>query len=614
MHASHSNHMKATTLGLAAVLAATTTDIGIAKAQFSPRKPVEEINNSLHTTKTGTLTIKNPLRFTIQQKKGSQWETIGRGATITKTARLRPGATANFEFRIIDRNSPSKAIFNHSAGPLHSEMYRRASFKASLGHQGFEPTFQICIPGDRCRSGGALRSISRESAELTIRPNPATTSVKLGQGMAFKGNTSTPAAELLICSRRPPAVTYIPYFGGRIGRVNANGTSSNYLASGASDSALSQWCSRTFQGRSGFITKNLKLSDMIALTAGGASSYFSNSALSSMPGAPGAPGKNYWSLGRTYKTFIYDSNNKSVSLISSFNTSVREKLQDTFKSPGKSLYVVRNIYPSNRNQFIEIVNLTNAIAGINNIRGSVRANSRGSRWTVTVAGETMTVDVGKTTRDIDGDYKGLTIDNRPSMNISNARLTSSQNNQFEINFRVNVSKVTGEIYNDGGIDYDYEIKRGKIDMKIPFAIVKEGNAIKVNQLKNCARGECSTNISGFGFDLTGTPNFILRAFNVNKSKITGNVQETISKGIGKSLQTSLRPISARKFPMPTIGAIPGINANPLEYFLGINPDIVPNIHVNATAKTISLKYQPKVPFVTPAFMRSQIPLINISYP
>lgn len=608
--------MKARNLALATSAAAIFANTGIANAQFTPRTPtpgipepgrVDTINP--RSFKKHTLTVNNPLGFTIQQKKDGRWTTIGSAKKITRSANLPLGATARFEFRIVDRSNPRKEIFNHSAGGFSSEMWRSTTYTASLGHQGFERTFQVCIPGDRCRSGGNLRSITNDSAEITIRPNPATTKVKLGQGMAFKGNTSTPAMESVLCSP-PLGITYVPYFGGRIGGENANGTSGNYLASGTSSRALTQWCGKTFAGSSGFISKNLKLSDMIALTAGGAASFFRNSSLPNMPGAPGAPSAAYWNKGSTYKTFIWDSNTKQPRLIGTFDANVRKSLEETFSNNNKTLYVVRNIYPSNRDQYLKIVNLSNLISNLNNITGSVRANTSGSEWTVTVAGETETINMGEETQEIKEDYKGLKLENRPSMSVSNATLTSSGSNKFEVKFKVNVSKLEGEINNNWGVDYDYIISSGTLDITIPFAIEKEGSALKVKQLKNCARGQCTTNKSGFNFDLDDTPDIVLDLFtDVNKDKITRQIRNKISKNIGKGLQRNLAPLRQREFPIPTIGAIPNIS-NPLEYFLGIHPDIVPNIRVNASQKTISLKYKPQIPVITPEFMRSQVPLIT----
>lgn len=609
--------MKIGNLALAALITAASAHGAIVNAQFMPQTPRPGRPQTFDPAlwKTGTLTIQNPLGFTIQQQKNGRWETIGSSRTITKTAKLLPGTTATFKLRIVDRNNPNKTLFNHSAGGFSSEMWNRAEYTASLGHQGFEETFQICVPGDRCRSGGSLRSVSTYSAEITIRPNPATTSVKLGHGMAFQGNTSTNAPESILCSRNPIGITYIPYFGGTIGGIRANGTSNNYLAEGTSNRALRQWCGRTFPGSAGFISRDLKLSDMIALTAGGASQFFTNSSVADMPGAPGAPSAPYWNKGSHYRAFIYDSNSKRSTLLGTFNASVREKLEETFSNNSKKLYVVRNIYPSNRNQYITIVDLSNAISGISRVTGTIRANTSGSQWTVRIGEETRTVDIGEITEEIDSDYKGLTIDNdnAPSMSISNARMTSARSNEFAIKFNVNVSGISGEVNNDGGADWDYTIRSGTVQMEIPFAIIKEGDKLKVNQLKNCARGECTKSVSGFNFDLPNVPDLVLRAFDVNKYKITGDVQKTISQNVGKSLQQSLEPLASQEFSVPSIENVPGIS-NPLEHFLGINSNLVPNIQVNASQKTISLRYQPKVPFITPAFMRNQIPQVNISYP
>jgi len=401
--------MKTRILGITTAAAAILANTAIANAQFTPGTPrpetprpgsVDSINPELF--KEGTLTVNNPLGFTIQEKKNGRWTTIGRPRTITRSANLPPAATATFEFRIVDRRNPRKELFNHSSGGFSSEMWRRQTYTASLGHQGFERTFEVCVPGDRCRSGGSLRSITNYSAELTIRPNPATTSVKLGHGMAFKGNTSEAALESVLCSP-PLGLTYVPYFGGRIGGVNANGTRRNYLASETSADALEQWCGRTFPGSSGFISKNLKLSEMIALTAGGASTFFNNSSVQNMPGATGAPGGAYWNKGNTYRMFIWDSSAKQSRLIANFNANVRESLEETFGNNNKKLYVVRNIYPSNRNQYLNIVDLSDAIEGINDTEGTVSANSSGSRWTDTSGEQTEGVNMGEETTNIDED-------------------------------------------------------------------------------------------------------------------------------------------------------------------------------------------------------------------
>jgi len=613
---------------VAAALIGSACCAGTANAQFQqrsprPQTPRVEPSPSLRG-ETGRLTIKNPLGFTIQQKKSGRWETLGRGTTLTRTINnILPGTTVNMEFRIVGRSNPGQTIFSHSSGGFSSEMYRRQTYRASLGHQGFERSFEVCIPGDRCRQGGSIRSISKLSGELTIRPEPATTSVSLGQAMVFKGNTSTPALpEIFACTQNPPRATYLPYLGGTINGAPGNGSPRNFLATTPSPRNpeqnvvnLSNWCEKTFPNKSGFVTKKLKLSDMIALVAGGAPSYFRNSSLRNMPGGIGAPSTAYWNAGNSYRSLIYNSSTKEIEPVMNFTSAVREKLEGTFTS-SKRLYTIRNIYPSNQIQYLDLVDLSGLIRGIDAMTGTLTADGSGSTWTSQIGDKpAQTNDIRKTLREKAGSnlMLGMTIKNRPRrITISRTRLTSSSNNQFAISFRVNMPKISGEIGIDNLPDPDYTISSGTINVSIPFALEKQGESLRVRQLKNCETDSCITSTSGMQFRLDSSISRSFLSFarwitGTGTTSFSGMIREEITANMGKSLQQSTARVSETQYPMPRISSVNGIS-DPLNYFLRIDRNIIPNIYVNASRKVIQLKYQPQAPFVTPAFMRELIPL------
>lgn len=620
-------------LALAAALLISAGPVNTARAEFKspipgyqqPKPGDLKPNGLIKDARTATLKINNPLGFTIQEKKGNTWETLGRGNSYTKTFRLLGvGTSITPNYRIIDPNDQSKSVFYHSTGALNAEMYPRNTYEVRLGHQGFESEYRICAPEDnRCRTFGRLRSINQLSAEISILPTPEKRGVKLGQAMAFKGNTSNSAIETALCSQRPLMLTYLPYLEGKIGGTNANGSSSSFLLSGTSERALSDWCNRTFPSSSGFISRQLSLSEMIALVAGGASTYFQRSSLRGMPApVPSIPwlrrqaeqGVPYWQSGNTYKHFIYDSQSKSFSQITSFNATAREKLEETFRDSNKTLITVRNIYPSNETQLITLVDLSGLITGINAISGSISANSMGSEWWVRIGGKKSNVDIGKTTRTIDSDYKGMTIDNSPTITVSDARLTSPASNQFTLRFKISISQITGEVYNDGGPDWDYKINSGTVEIEVPFALEKRGQSLIVKQLKNCKTENCVTSTTGFGFSLTGAVASTFQDYVINRGGITSQIRGTVAGSIGENVQASVDPITNKEFALPSINPIPGINQNPLEYFLGIDKDIIPSLHIDAVNKKIKLAYKPQVPFITPIFMRQVLPIVNITYP
>ena len=593
------------------------------------------------------VTIQNPHRFYLQEKIGTsgQWIPIGSDQVIRRSIKYQQTSAIKVQYRLVSKDHPEYAYIYNSRPQ--DNIYSQTVYQISLGLQGFETGFKVCseVQGG-CRSAGEqIKAINNDRAEILINPPAAKLKVFAGlaqlvllykpemHGQAFLRIGASDLSEA--CGRITGNKKFVQYYGGKINGEQANGSAKSY-------SALDPifWCTSNWSTKSGFVQLLLDYPQIVAI-AESRSNIFSGASIAPLVVPPDldlvcklpptlrpfpvgshkcdSQQVDYWQVGSGTRFFYAERPFATLTDLLDENTSlgpnIVSRIERLANSSNAQLFAVQDIVPRSQPLYLNLVDLAPVIKKLQNIKGRLVTCGRrgvGNKWCFSVdSAQPSEVDIAKILKSAGTSYKGLTIDNQPrSLSVVDVNVYSRdlEKGSLEIDFTISLDKLEGEIVNDNWFDYDYKLTQGSLRFNIPLLIKKTGQTFSVVlDPVRCPSNKCMdpVRMNGFEFSLPNIPSELVSDIEKKASKA---FKDAITDASRQSVRDQITAITDRKFPFPQID-VPGVS-NPLEDFVGINRDIVPNLEFYSPSRnelTLRLRYSPQVPLVTPSLMRQKIP-------